>query len=203
VSARQALLRRSLVASAALGCALVAQGAGRVAVVSEPQLGGHWLPGPEANRYVAGYPAAATDKSLDVCVAMGYLIGEDGATSDFVALDTWSSGSPNEVPEAATVNSYVQTAAAVVSMWRYLPAGKKPRPVYTATTFVFEGNKAAPGGQEQLRDRCRIGDLQAFIADKRNSAWRKWNERGNDRVRKASELYDRHKAERLGSDLPP
>ena len=203
MSPRQALPRRSLVAVVALCCVFAAQSAGRVAIVSEPQLREHWLPGPEANRYVAGYPAAATDKSLDVCVAMGYLIGEDGATSDFVALDTWSSASPTEVPDAAAVQSYVQTAAAVVSMWRYLPAGKKPRPVYTATTFVFEGNQATPGGHDQLRDRCRIGDLQAFIAEKRTAAWQKWNERGNDRVRKANDMYDRHKAERLGSDLPP
>jgi hypothetical protein len=203
VSARQALLG-SLVASAGLCCALAVQSAGRVSIVSEPQLGQHWQPGPEAKRNVAGYPEAATDKSLDVCVAMGYLIGEDGATSDFVALNTWSSASPNEVPAPEAVRSYVQTAAAVVSMWRYLPAGKKPRPVYTATTFVFEGKKSsAPDEQDALRDRCRIGDLQAFIAEKRNEAWSKWNERGNDRVRKANDMYDRHKAERLGSDLPP
>jgi hypothetical protein len=201
VSARQAL-RGSLVVGVALCCALAAQAAGRVSIVSEPQLGEHWLPGPEANRYVAGYPAAAADKSLDVCVAMGYLIGEDGSTSDFVALNTWSSATPDEIPDAKAVRSYVQTAAAVVSMWRYLPAGKKPRPVYTATTFAFAGNKAAPEAQDQLRDRCRIGDLQAFIAEKRNEAWLKWNERGNDRVRKANDMYDRHKAERLGSDLP-
>ena len=203
MSAGQALPRRSLVASVALCSALAAQAAGHVSIVSEPQLGEHWQPGPEANRYVAGYPEAATDKSLDVCVAMGYLIGEDGATSDFVALKTWSSASPDRVPEARAVESYVQTAALVVSMWRYLPAGKKPRPVYTATTFAFAGNKALPVAQEQLRDRCRIGDLQAFVADKRNEYWLKWNERGNDRVRKANDMYDRHKAERLGSDLPP
>jgi hypothetical protein len=201
VSARQAL-RRSLLAGAALCFALAAKPAGHVSIVSEARLGEYWLPGPEANRYVAGYPEAATDKSLDVCVAMGYLIGEDGATSDFVALDTWSSASPDGVPQAKEVESYVRTAALVVSMWRYLPVAKKPRPVYTATTFAFEGNAAAPVPQEQLRERCRIGDLQAFIAEKRNEAWLKWNLRGNDRVRKANDMYDRHKPERLGSDLP-
>ena len=191
---------RCVAAAAALCGALAAQASGRLAIVSEQQLAQDWLPAPEAQRYVAGYPAAASDKSLDVCIALGYEIGADGATSNFVVLRSWSSASPEGVPNEKAIESYVQTAAAVVSMWRYLPAGKKPRPVYTATAFAFPGNGGAPAAPEALRERCRIGDLAAFVAEARNAAWLKQNIRGSDRVRKPNDMYDRHPNQRLGAD---
>jgi hypothetical protein len=184
-------------AAAALGAALGAGAANRVAIVSEQHLGEAWQPGAEASRYVAGYPADATDKSLDVCVTIGYVIGEDGSTSDFAALKTWSSASPEGTPDAKAVDAYVRTAAAVVSLWRYVPAGAKPKPVFTSSTFVFEARPSSASPAAGLRERCRIGDLAAFVAQVRNEAWLKLNRRDSDRMRKPHDMYDRHPDQRL------
>jgi len=191
---------RFVVATAALAAAAGAFAAGaanRVVILSEPDLGEAWAPGPEVGRYVAGYPEAASDKSLDTCVTLGYVIGADGVTSDFVELKSWSSATPNAVPDSKVIKSYVVTAAAVVAHWRYLPVGNKPRPAFTSTTFVFEGQPAQATSSAALRERCSIGDLAAFIAQVRNAAWLKHNRRGNDRIRKPHDMYDRHPNQRL------
>ena len=191
---------RLLAAVAALCASVAAAASGRMTIVSEQHLGETWQPAPEASRYVAGYPEAAADKSLDVCVTIGFQIGEDGSTSHFAELKSWSSATPDRVPASKAVEAYVHTAAAVVSLWRYQPVGRKAHPVFTSASFAFEGQPASASAGAALREHCRIDDLPAFLAQVRNEAWLKENRRGSDRARKPHDMYDRHPNQRLGSD---
>jgi hypothetical protein len=61
----------------------------------------------------------------------------------------------------AALEPYVQSAAATVSLWKFAPVGKA-RQIYTSSSFAFAGSKAL--GEEEIRARCRIEDLPAFVA---------------------------------------
>jgi hypothetical protein len=142
--------------------AICAVASGRVNIVSENQAGASWTLAPDAPRVVAGYPGAAVDKTQDVCVNIGYLIDKDGKTSQFTQLKGWSSARPDREPEQAALQPFVQSAAAAVSMWRFVPVDGKPRSIYTSASFAFAGGKGAAG--DEIRGRCRIADLAGFVA---------------------------------------
>jgi hypothetical protein len=132
---------------------------GRVTIVSEDDAGRSWTPTPEAKLIVAGYPRASNNAARDACITIGYMIDKEGKTSNFVAMNAWSSviGEDKASPGLAP---YVQNAAATVSLWRYAPVGKA-RQVYTSHSFAFAGSKTL--AEEDIRARCRISDLQAFV----------------------------------------
>src|SRR5436190_9904434 len=106
-------------------------GAGRIDIVSEAQAAQAWKPDPGQQQFVAGYPDAATDKSRDVCVSIGYLINADGSTSNFTQMKAWGSGSADGSLKSAEAQPYVQLAAAVVSRWKFVPVAR-PHQIYTA-----------------------------------------------------------------------
>jgi hypothetical protein len=148
------------VATGALFAAAAALASGRITIVSENEAAQSWQPAPGALRVVAGYPKSAPDPSRDVCITIGYLIDNEGKTSNFVAMNAWSSviGEDKASPGLAP---YVQNAAATVSLWKFAPVGKA-RQIYTSSSFAFAGSKAL--GEEEIRARCRIEDLPAFVA---------------------------------------
>jgi hypothetical protein len=133
----------------------------RVIVVSEGSLAERWTPDPAAQKVVAGYPSNAVDKSHDVCVTIGYEIGEDGKTSGFNELKSWTSGTPDGVATPVEVTPYSQIAAAVVSRYKFVPVGK-PKTVFTSATFAFNGSKQA--GDDAIRAHCTIANLNDFLA---------------------------------------
>ena len=151
-------LSKVAVAATAL-FATAALAGGRTTIVSEQNAGQSWTPTPEAALVVAGYPKGSDNAARDACITLGYLIDKEGKTSNFVAMNAWSSveGEDKDSPALAP---YVQNAAAAASMWRYAPVGKA-RQVYTAHTFAFAGSKAL--SEEEIRGRCRIVDLKAFV----------------------------------------
>ncbi len=153
-------MKPSLLACSAvlvLGAGLAAAGQ-RVSIVSEHEVATAWTPAPDSPRIVVTYPSSAPDRSQDVCVSIGYQIEKDGKTSNYSQMKVWSSAAAKPTPEQ--VEAFVQTAAGVVSMWRFAPVGK-PRSIYTAATFAFE---ATPdGGADAISAHCRIADLKAFV----------------------------------------
>lgn len=144
----------------------VVAAADRIEIVSELELGRYWQPAPDQPRIVAGYPDAAIDRSQDVCVSIGYLIGTDGRTSRFTQLSAWSSAADEERLTDKKIEPFVQISAAVVSRQQYVRAGDStPQPVFTSATFGFDGSKTQ--GSEAIRQRCAIANLQAFVDEAR------------------------------------
>ena len=134
--------------------------ADRIDIVSEAQAARFWQPDPNATQYVAGYPDTARDKSRDVCVSIGFLIKNDGTTSNYTQMSAWGNSADGSIRQA-DAQPYVQVAAAVVSRWKFVPV-VKPHSIYTSATFAFDGSKSL--GEEAIRGQCRIEDLPTFVA---------------------------------------
>lgn len=181
----------SFIAAGTMLLAVAASASGRVGIVSEHRLAEDWTPQPGAARVVAGYPVAAADQAHDVCVNIGFTIRADGKTADFVELKSWSSASPDATPAPAVVEAFVQSAAAAVSTWRFVPVKSRPRAVYTSASFVFDGGHAlAP---EAIREHCRITDLAAFVVRARERNSRRESARGRaERPLAGAKRYAEH-----------
>jgi len=140
--------------------ATAALASGRITIVSEQDAGRSWTPTPEAKLIIAGYPRATDNAARDACITIGYLIDHEGKTSNFVAMNAWSSV-PGEDKASPSLSPYVQNAAATVSLWHYAPVGKAKQ-IYPSHSFAFAGSKSL--AEEEIRGRCRIDDLPAFVA---------------------------------------
>ena len=164
--------------------ATAALASGRITIVSERDAAQSWTATPETARYVAGIPKNAPDPGQDVCVTIGYLIDNEGKTSNFVEMKSWSSKAGELKAGNAEVGPYVQVAAATVSLRRFTPVGKA-RQVYTSASFAFPGSKSLP--EADIQARCRIDDLPAFVAaaDRANKDRRRAvsDEQARDRMR--------------------
>ena len=147
----------------------------QITIVSEDQAPKAWVPAPDQPRVIAGYPATAADQGRDVCVNIGYLIRSDGSTANFTRMKTWSSDGDDDL------KPYVQAAAAAVSVSRFVPAAKRVHPIYTSTTFAFDGSKAL--SVEEISSRCRIADLLDHIEKAKVATTnRRWIFRRSDRL---------------------
>ncbi len=143
-------------------------GAPQPTIVSEKDAAQVWKPVPGSARVVAGYPVAISDRAQDVCVNIGFLIHEDGTTSNFVEMKAWHASAGAEDPKAEQVRPFAQSAAAAVSLWRFAPVADKPKPIYTSAAFAFDGSKSLPTAQ--ILDHCRIDDLPGHVADAKREA---------------------------------
>ena len=150
----------------------IAFASGRVTIVDAGSLAQNWTPAPNVQRFSAGYPSTAIDKSHDVCVTIGYEIGTDGSTSGLSELNSWTSGSADGVATPEEITPYSQIAAAVVSRYKYVPVGKAHK-VFTSATFAFDGSKAQ--GEAAIAAHCQIADLTDFVAQVQAKAQDKGN----------------------------
>ena len=145
----QAICLLALVASSSAALA-----ARHVAIISEGKAAKDWqLAGAEAKpTYPAGVDAG------DVCVNIGYYVGEDGVPSDFAHLKAWS-GSKDK----PSLDIFEQAAVAVLQARRYVPVDAgHTQPIYTSQTFAFS---TTPGADlERVGRKCTIRDLEGFIA---------------------------------------
>jgi hypothetical protein len=184
---------------AALGGSAMAD---RITIVSEDKVAEIWIPALGTARVIAGFPTSSADPSQDVCVNIGFLINKDGSTSNFTQMKAWSSRTPDQEAKPELVQPFVQSAAAAVSLWHFAPAKDKPKPIYTSASFSFEGSKTLSG--DQIRARCRIDDLQEFVAE----AKRKSDSRGNlaksqAERQEAMRQTQRQHGDRMTSDYTP
>ena len=143
---------------AVLACGTAA--AGRINIISEQDVTRSWSRAPNAAMVIAGYPSQVPQPSPNVCLNLGYMIKADGSTSDFVQMKIWSSD-PSQLAGSASLEPFVQSAAAAVSMWKFVPTKGKGRSVYTSATFAFDGSKTLSAGQ--IEEYCRIADLTGFV----------------------------------------
>lgn len=144
------------------GCAILATTAAvassRVLLVSESDLPRYWMP-----QTVSHADPVTTVQTQDACVNIGYLIADDGRTSSFVALKTWSDAAPGQALKSGQMQQLVQIAASGVSQRRFASVGGKPRPVFTSATFAFGSSESE--ARDAVLSHCRIADLPAYVAD--------------------------------------
>lgn len=166
-----------LLSSLLLGAVVTAgaTAADRASIISEGGAAAVWRPAP-GPKVVPGYPSTAADQAEDVCVSIGYLLNKDGSTSEFSLLKTWGAKTPDSVKGRSKLTPFAQLAMAAVERWKFVPAGgggAEIQPVYTAASFGFSNNPAAD--KEQIRQRCVISDLSAFIAKAQQEAYKRGN----------------------------
>jgi hypothetical protein len=165
-------LRTPLAAALVLAFAGVAVAEERLTILNEGDTASLWRPVAETIAMPA-YPGVVTDKSEDVCVSVGYLLKEDGSTSDYAVLDAWGSKTDRAKPTDPHFLPFSQNALAAVQRWRFesiAGSSAKLRPVYTSATFGFTTTGAPV---EDLKGRCRIADLPSFIKKAQEQAYRR------------------------------
>lgn len=169
------LLSSTLAAALVLAGAATAQD--RLSIVNEGETASLWRAVAETHAMPA-YPGIVADKSEDVCVSVGYMLKEDGSTSDFAVLKAWGSKTEKAKPTDPHFLPFSQNALAAVQRWRFASvagATAKLRPVYTSATFAFTTTGA---DADSLKGRCRIDDLSGFITKAQAEASRKNLNRG-------------------------
>src|SRR3546814_3823658 len=79
-----------------LAGAAVAQEKQRIA--NEGTIGDKWMLADGVQLATAAYPASLAARGDNACIALGYLIGKDGTTSDFAVLKQWNSDAGEDAP---------------------------------------------------------------------------------------------------------
>ena len=147
-------------------CALlstVALAADKHRIANEGTIGDKWMLADGGTLATATYPPALALRGDDVCIALGYLIGKDGKTSDFAVLKQWNSESGAKEPVDDFWQAFAQAGADAVSQWRFKPrpdAGVV-MPTFTVATLGFQGKQAMDPAQ--LRGHCKIVDLADLL----------------------------------------
>lgn len=153
----------ALVLAMVLSSAVIAQEKQRVA--NEGTIGDKWMLADGAALATAAYPASLAARGGNACIALGYLIGKDGTTSDFAVLKQWNSESGEQEPVDGYWQAFAQAGADAVSQWRFKarPGVDVVIPTYTVATLGFQGGKQAIDGAV-LREHCQIKDLADQLA---------------------------------------
>lgn len=146
-----------------LSGAAVAQDKQRIA--NEGTIGDKWMLADGVQLATAAYPASLAPRGGSACIALGYLIGKDGTTSDFAVLKQWNSEAGEDAPVEGYWQAFAQAGADAVSQWRFKarPGVDVVVPTYTVATLGFQGGKQAID-PATLRGHCQIDDLADQLA---------------------------------------
>jgi hypothetical protein len=160
-----------LLAGALALASIASVAAERIDIVSEGATNKIWAP--PAQPLAPAYPAIVKDND-QVCVGVGYMIEKDGSTSGFMILRSWSRAHGSGDDANPAIEPFARNALAAVQQWKFSPlqAGKE-RKVYTATTFAFD--REATGDAAELKHKCVVGNLSAFIDKAKGDAFRTGN----------------------------
>jgi hypothetical protein len=147
----------ALVFAVSLSAAALAQEKQRIA--SEGTIGDKWMLADGATLATATYPPSLAARGGNACIALGYLIGKDGSTSDFAVLKQWNSESGEKEPVEGYWQAFAQAGADAVSQWRFKarPGVGVVIPTYTVATLGFQGKQDADPAA--VRGHCQIKDL--------------------------------------------
>lgn len=151
--------------------------------ISEASLASYWQPaGPMA---MPGVPAGVPDPAEPVCVSLGYQIRQDGSTSDYALLRSWTGKHPKGLPDSDAYALYSKMAVAATMQHHYAPAtamAGKPVAVFTTSTYAFG---AAGADADALRGRCRIDNLADFIRKAQEDSYRRRGDLNKGRMDRA------------------
>ncbi|MCL1635391.1 energy transducer TonB [Luteimonas sp. SX5] len=145
-----------------------------VRVVNEGGIKTAWALPPGTRLPAPVYPPQFSDRALEVCVGVGYLLNADGSTSHYALLKAWNSASGQREPSPGFWAAFAQSAADALQHWRFQPRPEtgRPVPVYTVATMLF--GKPETTASPQLRQRCAIPNLaQHLIAIRADSSKRR------------------------------
>lgn len=141
-------------------------------IANEGTIGDKWMLADGATLALAAYPAAFASRGDDVCIALGYRIHKDGATSDFAVLKQWNSATNENEPVDGYWQAFAQAGADAVAQWRFKPRPevRVPRVTYTVATMAFTG---ADGKGADFKSHCQIQDLAGLIQDRKSRNYMK------------------------------
>ena len=127
----------------------------RIRIADEGSIRDQWTLASGTQLAAPAYPAEYAAEPEQVCVAIGYLLGADGHTSDFALLKSWSSGDQSGA-NTRFWGAFAGAASQALAQWHFTPKEGvgTPSPVYTVATFVF-----GPPGATGVRERCAVGNL--------------------------------------------
>lgn len=132
---------------------------------NEGQIRDQWMLVDGVKLAPPGYPQAYAERGDDMCMAVGYVIKEDGTVGDFTVLKSWTSSTGEKEPVAGYWEAFAKASADALSQWKFKPRPEVRRPVPTQTvaTLHFMGK----GTNEPLavREHCKIGDLAAYLQE--------------------------------------
>lgn len=156
---------------ALLSTAVLAQEKQRVA--NEGTIGDKWMLADGAALATAVYPPTLAGRGADVCIALGYLIGRDGTTSEFAILKQWNSESGEKEPVDGFWQAFAQAGADAVSQWRFKarPGIEAVVPTYTVATLGFQGKQGIDPAE--LRGHCKIADLPDHLAHMKSNRFQR------------------------------
>jgi len=162
---------RSIVLLCALGFVAPVFAGQSIDVVAEGGIRDKWMLKEGVPLAVPVYPPSMVSRKDQVCVSIGYLLHEDGTTSDFALLKAWNSASDNEEPVDGYWLAFAGAAGDALAQWRFQPRPevKRPEAVFTVGTFVFGPGGAPPA----LREHCKIANLSAHLRTLRDTAGRR------------------------------
>lgn len=163
MNANVSLLAAALALSAFASPAFAQSAAERVA--DEGTIGDKWmLADSTAPLAQAAYPAHLAARGDSVCVAVGYLIGKDGATSDFKLLKGWNSAKGEIEPDAGYWQAFADSGAEAIAQWKFKarPGVADPVPTRTVATIGFQGTDGTQPAA--VRGHCKIAGLAGYMA---------------------------------------
>ena len=109
------------------------------------------------------YPDGYAQAKRDVCLALGYTINPDGTTSNFRVLQQWNSETGGLEPVDGFWSAFAGAGVDAVRQWKFTPRAEagEPKPVFTVATVTWKTR--ADTWPNELRDRCTIDNLAAFL----------------------------------------
>jgi hypothetical protein len=151
-----------LLALAASGMALAQETSERVA--DEGTIGDKWMLAEGVPLAQAQYPPRMAARGDNACIALSYLIGKDGSTSDFAMVKAWNSESGEQEPVDGFWAAFAQAGAEAVSQWQFKPRPEvtNAMPTRTVATLGFQGAKG--GKPAEVNAHCRIDGLRSYLA---------------------------------------
>ena len=136
-------------------------------IANEGGIGEWWQLADGARIVAPGYPASAVAEKSDVCLAIGYVVQEDGSTADHVVVKRWSDAGAGA--EDVEWDQFAKAASLALTQWRFGPkAGAVARPTFTVATFAFAGT-GMPA--QDLRQHCKVNDVLAAVVAVREQAY--------------------------------
>jgi len=159
------VLRIVIAAALLAGVPLLVHAGDKLDIVTEGGIGKSWAAAPGSSFAAPGYPAEMKDRAAQVCLNVGYTLGKDGVPTDLELLRSWSRDHANISLSDGDLDGFVQSAALALSQWRFVPRADvgRVRKTRTSATMVFRASNEISA--TAVADRCRISNLESYVAD--------------------------------------
>lgn len=134
-------------------------------IADEGTIGDKWALADGVPLAQAVYPPQMAARGNSACIALGYLIGKDGKTSDFQMIKAWNSEAGEDEPVEGYWQAFAGAGAEAVSQWQFKPRPEVTDavPTRTVATLGFQGPKG--GTPAEVRGHCKISGLEGYLAE--------------------------------------